>query len=224
MGFFKLNFAINFKSIFMKKTIFIAFLTCFAVFASVNAQETETATDNFNKWQARFRLISVIPSEGDNLDGANVEISTSFVPELDFTYFFSNNFAAELILATTKHNVDVPDLDTDLGHVWLLPPTLNLQYHFYVGDLKPYVGAGVNYTIFYGIDEGDVAGMDYDSAFGFSLQGGFDYMLNDKWFLNFDLKKVFLKTDVNVDTGEGILPVEVDIDPLILGFGLGMKF
>ena len=169
-------------------------------------------------------MISVIPSEGDNLDGADVDISTAFVPELDFTYFFSRNFAAELILATTKHNVEVPALETDLGHVWLLPPTLSLQYHFYAGDLKPYIGAGINYTIFYGVDEGDVVGMDYENKVGFSMQAGFDFSLGDTWFLNLDVKKLLLKTDAKVDTGEGVLPVEVDINPLVLGVGVGMKF
>ena len=79
----------------MKKTIFLTLLACFAVFTTINAQETETEANNteFNKWQARFRLISVIPSEDDNLDGANVDISTAFVPELDFTYFFSKKFS-----------------------------------------------------------------------------------------------------------------------------------
>lgn len=188
---------------------------------SVKAQE-EQSTGDYNKWQARFRLISVIPSPSDDIDGADVDISTSFVPELDFTYFFTKNIAAELILGTTKHNVDVEG--TDLGHVWLLPPTLNLQYHFFADNFKPYVGAGVNYTFFYGVDEGDVAGMDYENSFGFSLQAGLDYNLNDKWFLNLDIKKLFLSTDVDVDLGDATLPVEVDIDPLIIGLGVGMKF
>ncbi|MDH7914009.1 OmpW family outer membrane protein [Winogradskyella sp. SYSU M77433] len=188
---------------------------------SVKAQE-EQSTGDYNKWQARFRLISVIPSPSDDIDGADVDISTSFVPELDFTYFFTKNIAAELILGTTKHNVDVEG--TDLGHVWSLPPTLNLQYHFFADNFKPYVGAGVNYTFFYGVDEGDVAGMDYENSFGFSLQAGLDYNLNDKWFLNLDIKKLFLSTDVDVDLGDATLPVEVDIDPLIIGLGVGMKF
>jgi len=207
----------------MKKTIFATLFASLFIITNMNAQETVAPENSdYNKWQARFRLISVIPSEGDDISGADVEISTAFVPEFDFTYFFNKNIAAELILATTKHNVDVED--TDLGHVWLLPPTLNLQYHFYAGDVKPYIGAGVNYTIFYGVDSGDVADMDYDNTVGFSLQAGFDYNLNDKWFLNLDIKKLFLSTDVDVDTGEGILPVEVDIDPLVLGLGVGMKF
>lgn len=189
---------------------------------SINAQE-DTSSADYSKWQARFRVISVIPSAGDDFSGDNVEISTAFVPELDFTYFFTKNIAAELILATTKHDVEL-ESGVDLGHVWLLPPTLNLQYHFYAGDFKPYVGAGVNYTFFYGEDEGDVAGMDYENTFGFSLQAGIDYNLTDKWFLNFDIKQLFLSTDVDVDTGEGVLPVEVDINPLVIGLGVGMKF
>ncbi|MDB9755123.1 outer membrane beta-barrel protein [Winogradskyella sp.] len=203
----------------MKNLFLFILLASFSF--NLNAQD-DTATDDYNKWQARLRIVSVIPSPSDNIDGADVDISTAFVPELDFTYFFTKNIALELILATAKHNVEVEDVD--LGHVWLLPPTLNLQYHFYANKFKPYVGAGVNYTIFYGVDEGDVVGMDYENTFGFSLQTGVDYNLNDKWFLNFDIKKLFLSTDVDVDSGEGVLPVEVDIDPLIIGFGIGMKF
>lgn len=180
---------------------------------------------DFNKWQARLRVITIIPDVSDDLDAASVDVSTAVVPELDFTYFFDENWAAELILATAKHNVDV-NLGTgiDLGHVWILPPTLSLQYHFTGGTVKPYLGAGINYTFFYGIDEGDVVDMDYDDAVGFSMQGGLDFDISDYWFLNLDIKKLLLKTDVKVDTGDGILPVEVDINPWIIGVGVGVKF
>lgn len=191
---------------------------------SINAIAQEESND-FNRWQARLRVIAIIPDVDDDLDAAKVDVSTAVVPELDFTYFFDENWAAELILATAKHNVDV-DLGTgiDLGHVWILPPTLSLQYHFTGGTVKPYLGAGINYTFFYGIDEGDVAGMDYEDAVGFSMQGGLDFDLNDYWFLNVDLKKLLLKTDVEVDTGEDIIPVEVVINPWIIGVGIGVKF
>ena len=188
---------------------------------------TYAQSDDYTKWIVRARGIYVMPSEGDNLDGAQVNISDAIVPELDFTYFFSKNLAVELILGTTKHDVEVEaegDI-ADLGHVWLLPPTLSLQYHFYAGKFKPYVGAGVNYTFFYGIDEGDVVNMEYDNAFGFAVQGGVDYDINDKWFINFDIKKLFLKTDVKANVGGdiGVIPVEVDIDPLIIGVGVGYR-
>ncbi|WP_372769835.1 OmpW family protein [Lutibacter sp.] len=203
------------------KKLLLSVIVIMLISISAIAQEKS----DFNKWQARLRVITIIPDVSDDLDAASVDVSTAVVPELDFTYFFDENWAAELILATAKHNVDV-DLETgiDLGHVWILPPTLSLQYHFTGGTVKPYLGAGINYTFFYGIDEGDVVDMDYDDAVGFSMQGGLDFDLSDYWFLNLDLKKLLLKTDVKVDTGDGILPVKVDINPWIIGVGVGVKF
>ena len=203
----------------MKKLILSALITSLFMF-NANAQDENNSSDDFSKWQARFRLISVSPSPGDDIDGANIDISSTFVPELDFTYFFTKNIAAELILATTKHDIDLDG--TDLGHVWLLPPTLNVQYHFYAGDFKPYIGAGINYTIFYGVDAGDLDDLDYDSAVGFSFQAGLDYNLNDKWFLNLDLKKILLKTDVAANGSSDT--AEVEINPLVVGVGVGMRF
>ncbi|MFQ3239758.1 MAG: outer membrane protein [Olleya marilimosa] len=203
------------------KKIIIPFVLILLLSFSVQAQDAPSNDSEFNTWQARFRVASVIPSPGDNLEGADVDISTTVIPEVDFTYFFTKHWAAELILATTKHEVEVEGLD--LGHVWLLPPTLNVQYHFYSGDFKPYVGAGVNYTIFYGEDAGDVVGMDYENSVGFSFQAGIDYNLNDKWFLNLDVKQLLLSTDVTVNAGEAVIPVEVDINPLIIGLGIGVK-
>lgn len=214
----------------MRKLLFLAGLL-FTV--SLSAQN----------WQVRLRGVAVQPNEKSEVSaiGGDVNISNSFIPELDFTYFFNKNVAAELILGTTKHDVKTTgsnltaiggpaSAEVDLGSVWLLPPTLTLQYHFYpTKTLKPYLGAGLNYTIFYSVDEGSVVkGLDYDNAIGFALQGGLDYMLNDKYFLNFDIKKLFLKTDVNVDAtnlAPGLkIPAEVNIDPLLIGFGVGMKF
>ncbi len=205
----------------MKKIFFSALIAFLFVF-NAQAQETSSSSQDYSKWQARFRVITVIPSPGDNIDGADVDISTSVVPELDFTYFFTKNIAAELILGTTKHNVDVEDVD--LGHVWLLPPTLELPNSGTTDVEISTAGPAINYTIFYGVDEGDVADMDYENSFGFSFQAGVDYNLNDKWFLNLDLKQLLLSTDVDVNTGAAVLPVEVDINPFIVGVGVGRKF
>lgn len=207
----------------MKNILFTILAFAILSFSNVTAQDANSSSNDdtsYSKWQARFRIISVIPSPDDDIPLADVDISTAFTPELDFTYFFNKNIAAELILGTAKHNVEIEN-GPDLGHVWLLPPTLNLQYHFYADDFKPYVGAGVNYTIFYGVDEGDFSSIEYENGFGFSVQTGVDYNLNEKWFLNLDIKKLWLKTDVSVDNAPN---VEVDINPLIVGLGVGMKF
>jgi outer membrane protein len=212
----------------MKKLLVIAMV--FGTLINVNAQEQK---EDFNRWQARFRVISIIPNESATIAaiGGDVEISTAFVPELDFTYFFTKNWAAELILGTAKHDVKAVETaagDIELGDVWLLPPTLTFQYHFYAGDFKPYIGAGVNYTIFYGADEGPVAdNVSYKNSFGFAFQGGIDYNLSDKWFLNLDAKYITINTDATVDATTALgatVGADVDINPFVIGFGVGMKF
>ena len=196
------------------------------------SQDTTSQNDDFNRWQLRLRGIVVTPDEGASIDaiGGDVDISTTVVPEFDITYFLNEHWSLELILATTNHDVEAVRTaagNLDLGDVWLLPPTLTAQYHFTGGDLVPYVGAGPNLTIFYGADEGPIAdNVDYDTSVGFALQAGFDFMLNDKWFLNLDVKKLFLSTDATIDATTALgatVGADVDIDPWIIGFGIGVK-
>ena len=210
------------------KKIILSIVLGTLFFSNVNAQET-TKTNDFKKWQARFRWVSVLPNESATIGtiGGDVEIGKSFIPELDFTYYFTENIAAELILGTANHDVKAVNTalgNVNLGDVWLLPPTLTLQYHFNISDFKPYVGAGVNYTIFYNADPGAVVDVDYENGFGYALQLGFDYDLDDTWFLNIDAKYIGLSTDVSVNAGIATVPAEVDINPLLIGFGIGMRF
>lgn len=205
-------------------------------------------------WMVRGRVIGVLPDEGAALSVAggrlpgSVDINDQYVPELDITYFFTDNIAAELILGVTPHDVTatgvtVPGVlnsaSIDLGDVWLLPPTLTLQYHFDTGGaFKPYVGAGVNATLFFDEEAGPVAdGIDYDPSFGFALQAGFDYDLDGVpggWAFNADVKKVWIEPDVTVDFSSALGPAlgassvkvdaDVEINPLIVGLGFGYRF
>lgn len=213
----------------MKKVLFSLLFIGF-VSLSTFAQEE---TNDFNKWQVRLRGVIVQPDVSATIEaiGGDVDISTSFIPELDFTYFFTKNWAAELILGTTNHDVKAISTvvgDIELGDVWLLPPTLTLQYHFNGEKVHPYLGAGLNYTLFYGEDEGPTADdVEYDNALGFAFQGGIDIDLNDKWFLNADIKYVMLSTDVTVDATSALnatVGADVDINPFLFGFGVGMRF
>jgi len=210
----------------MKKIILMLVSFLFLSIGSLVAQE--------KNWKARVRVISVSPNESAKIQviGGDVKISNEVVPELDFTYYFNKNWAAELILATTNHDVKAIGTSAGnipLGDVWLLPPTLTFQYHLTsLKNIEPYIGAGINYTIFYNADSGAVVNnVKYDNTFGFALQTGLDIDLNKKWFLNFDLKKIFLNTTatVNATTALGAtVDADVDIDPLIIGFGFGMRF
>jgi outer membrane protein len=172
----------------------------------------------------RLRAISIVPQvrTSDTLSTLNVDVNNAIVPELDFTYMIRDNIGVELILATSRHQV-TSSLG-GLGGVNVLPPTLLLQYHFnHQGQVRPYVGAGVNYTYFYnnGLHAG---GQDISikrSSFGPALQMGVDVQVTKSVFANFDIKKIWMKTDASLNgTSLGTL----HIDPLIVGVGVGMKF
>lgn len=195
-------------------------------------------------WMVRVRAVGVIPQESTNnfrvfgvpVAGEKVEVSDSIIPELDITYFFTPNFAAELVLGTTPHNLSLKDnagllgptgAKYAVGRTWLLPPTLTAQYHFTnFGAFKPYVGAGLNYTIFYGEDaKGLITRLSVKDSVGFALQAGFDYMLDKHWGINFDVKKLWLQTEAKASV-VGVVPVKtkVNLDPWLVGVGVTYRF
>lgn len=202
--------------------IALALFTSFAGFA----QAKTTAKHDFKKWNVRLRLIAAVPkSTMYTLGKSDVKATTSVVPELDFTYYFIKNLSAELILGTTHHTVKLADASssTKLGKVWLLPPTLNVQYHLPIGNIIPYAGVGVNYSIFYGAKD-DAASLKYKNNVGFSTQLGADFNINSKWFINVDIKKIFLQTDVTVEGTPATVLSGVKVDPFIFGLGIGTRF
>ncbi|KZE76502.1 OmpW family protein [Myroides marinus] len=234
----------------MKKLLLSILGAALFVSGSSFAQETNSAPEKTDyKWQMRLRGVGVVPHNRADIGiiGGQIDVSNNFIPELDFTYFFTENLAAELILGTTRHTVGTLGSDlsaiggpssanVDLGSVYLLPPTLMFQYHHKFGEVfKPYVGLGVNYTIFYNEKSGVAQDIKYDNKFGWGYQFGFDIDLTEKFFINVDFKKLFLKTDVTVDatnllpagTPAGTtlpIPAKVKLDPMLIGFGVGMRF
>ena len=173
-------------------------------------------------WLARVRLLQIRPQVSSTI--GTLDATNEVTPELDFSYFMTENLAAELILATKSHTVK--NSGADLGKTSLLPPTLTLQYHFMPKEtFRPYVGAGLNYTRFYstGLVLGTTPLTVDQNSWGGALQAGFDVALDKKWFLNFDVKKVYVKTDVKNGT-TGAFVSTLKLDPVILGLGVGMKF
>lgn len=186
-------------------------------------------------FRMRLRATAVIPQESAEISviKGNVDISNTVIPELDFTYFLAKNFSANLILGTTKHEVSAINTalgNVDLGRVWLLPPTLTFAYHMPVSkQVQPYVGAGVNYTIFYGVKNGPaIAETSYKNTFAPAAQLGVDFDISKKLFLNFDVKKLWLSTDATVTTipsvaGGATVVADTKIDPWLCSFGIGIK-
>ena len=179
------------------------------------------------RFQIRARVIDVI-GDGDGSitqNGLKTDVDHAVTPEIDFTYFFTENIAAELIAATSEHSIKAGTLD--VGDAWILPPTLTLQYHFMPDNkFSPYIGAGLNYSLFYGEDNGaGFNGLDVDGGVGYAVQAGFDYWINDNWGLNLDVKYVDLDVDVDVNLGATHLDADdVDLDPWIIGVGTSYRF
>lgn len=171
----------------------------------------------------RARAIAVVAQEDSTTNiGTTIKVDNAVVPELDFTYFFTKNIAAELIAAVTPHDVSTAS-GVDAGRAWLLPPTLTVQYHFdQFETFKPYVGAGLNYTHFFNANPGSLSDVKYDDSWGGALQAGIDFRIQDNWYANVDVKKVWIATTAEFNSGT--IVADVDIDPVIVGVGIGYKF
>jgi outer membrane protein len=178
-------------------------------------------------WLVRGRAISLDwhngQSDGLPLGGTTkIEADNRWIPEVDISYFFTKNIAAELVL-TYPQRVDIKIGGTKQGTIKALPPSLLLQYHFTeLGAFKPYLGAGLNYTLFSKRDNilDGAASVERDS-FGWAAQVGFDYALTKNWSLNFDVKYIKIDTDVKLN---GAKIGKVDLDPMLYGVGVGYRF
>lgn len=171
-------------------------------------------------WMVRARAVHLDSSNGDST-GLGLGINNKWLPEVDISYFFNKNVAVELIL-TVPQKQTLSAGGTPIGSFKHLPPTLTAQYHFTdLGAFKPYVGAGINYTRLSAVNL--PAGVTVDrNSFGPALQAGVDIPLAKNLYLNFDVKKVYIRTDVAVD-GVGKIGT-FKVDPVLVGVGLGWRF
>lgn len=178
----------------------------------VQAQETP--------WMVRARAVNLDMANKDST-GLGLTVDNKTIPEVDVSYFFTPNIAAELIL-TVPQKQTVSSNGTSIGTFKHLPPTLLLQYHFTgLNGYKPYVGAGVNYTDISKVNLlGGAVTLDSHS-WGGALQAGVDIPLDKNWSINLDVKKVYIKTDVYTIAGNA---GTLKLDPVLVGVGLGYRF
>lgn len=214
--------------------------TSLSAFAETKANETKATETKPTETKAnettppgnfmiRLRGVEVLPRVSHNKIrpiGGKAKVKSNYVPEIDFTYFFNQCFAVELIAAVTKHRVRAAGTavgNVHAGHAWLLPPTLTFQYHINCSkDIKPYIGAGVNYTFFYDKKPGDLQDVHYKDNFAFAMQAGFDIHVCGGWYLNMDVKKIFVKTKVSFN--DHTITTHPHLNPLLLGVGIGYRF
>lgn len=177
-------------------------------------------------WLVRVRAVHLDPADKSAPLGGvgasdRLTVSDKTIPEVDVSYFFTPNLAAELVLTyPQKHDVYLDG--ANIGTFKHLPPSLLVQYHFMPEKtLKPYIGAGVNYTTLSKVRLLNGAGsLEHDSV-GLVLQAGVDYAIDKQWSLNVDIKKAQIRSDVIVG---GAAVSRVKVDPLMIGVGVGYRF
>jgi outer membrane protein len=196
-------------------------------------------------WLVRGRIVHINPNDDSGtltLDGTDsnakgVKVDNDTIPELDITYMITKNWGAELILGYSDHTVTAEKSWSTLGDVIdskVLPPTLTLQYHFMPdSNIRPYVGAGINYTYFF--DEKVVgpalpasgSKVKLEDSWGLAFQAGVDISINEDWFFNADVKYIDIDTKAkfsNVIDGTHSASISADIDPFVFGVGIGRRF
>ncbi|MBS0279919.1 MAG: OmpW family protein [Proteobacteria bacterium] len=179
-------------------------------------------------FQLRLRGVGVLPSPSAKIaiNGVNIggttKVTDSAVPEADLTYFLTPNIAVEAIAAVTKHSVS-NSVAGPVGSVWLLPPTVTAQYHFDPnGAIRPYVGAGINYTVFFDARSA-LPNISFANNVGWALQAGADIPMGDgPYFLNVDVKKLFLSTTIKA--AGGAVRASATLDPWLVGAGVGIRW
>ncbi|HQS21907.1 MULTISPECIES: OmpW family outer membrane protein [unclassified Acidovorax] len=198
----------------MKKNLLAVAVLCALTSGAAFAQQAESP------WLVRVRAVHLDSANKDST-GLGLSVNNKTIPEVDISYFFNKNVAAELILTVPqKHDLSSSVLGGRIGSLKHLPPSLLLQYHFDAPGFKPYVGAGVNYTRFSNVNL--PAGVDIDrNSWGGALQVGVDVPLSKNLYLNFDVKKVYIKTDVFAG---GAKQGTFKVDPVLVGVGLGWRF
>ena len=198
----------------MKKNLLAVAVLCALTSGAAFAQQAESP------WLVRVRAVHLDSANKDST-GLGLSVNNKTIPEVDISYFFNKNVAAELILTVPqKHDLSSSVLGGRIGSLKHLPPSLLLQYHFDAPGFKPYVGAGVNYTRFSNVNL--PAGVDIDrNSWGGALQVGVDIPLSKNLYLNFDVKKVYIKTDVFAG---GAKQGTFKVDPVRVGVGLGWRF
>lgn len=198
---------------------------CAAVMLASMGAGSAMAADE-GPWLVRARIAELtMDNKSDPVGGTGasdrIHVNNKTIPDVDISYFWNKNIATEMLL-TIPQKQDVTLDGTKIGTFKHLPPTLLVQYHFLPdGDVRPYVGVGINYTIISSVNlAGGTLALDHSSV-GPAAQAGVDIKLTPNVFLNFDLKYIQIRSDVKAG---GTKVSAVKLDPVVPAIGLGNRF
>lgn len=214
------------------KTISALAITA-VVAALAGGAQAQTATSiGHGDWIVSARATGVLTDTSDDITtsagaatGLKAKVGDDVMPTLGFTYFLTDHIAVEGILGATQHEVRAKGGATDVAvhETWVLPPVVTVQYHPQPGArISPYVGAGINYMLFFSGKDKNGFKVDIDSGLGYAAQAGANIQLRGPWLLNVDAKKVFFDTDATINNGA--LRTQVSLDPWVVSVGFARRF
>lgn len=203
-----------------------------AALAAPVAANAEEGTYDPGKWLVRLGVSQINP-DSENLsvlDSAYVVVDSDISPTATVEYMITPHLGTELLVAWPfTHGIDLKPFsggaDQRVGHVDVMPPTLSLNWHFNpTGVVRPYIGAGINYTMFSSEEtQGALSGLDLEleDAWGFAGQAGVD-IGERNWFFNLNVRYI----DMNVTTKVDALQIDDDLtlDPMVYGVHVGYRF
>jgi outer membrane protein W len=225
-----------------------------------SAYITDRGTGTYVGNQTALHALNWSGGPGTQFFGSSTNISSAVIPMIDVAYYFTKNWAIEAICCVTPHHVTGvgPIQGASVIKTWVFPPSLMLQYHFTnFGAIQPYLGVGVNFTAFWGTRAGNqtftfpslnpalngvvnnvwgtATAASITPSWGVVGQAGVDYMFNDHWGLNVDVKYIMMEpnahvwavantTPVNVGPANVPLNLAVKINPIVVSGGITYRF
>ena len=203
-------------------------------------------------WIIKAGPISVQPSvDSDPIDVAGlqtfengVDVDNDVQLGLTGTYMLTDRWGIELLAASPfSHDIELEDAPVTAGDTKHLPPTLSLQYYpdFGSDTFIPFVGLGLNHTVFFEEDvSGDLnlalddilsqpagttdATLDLDNSTGIAAQIGLDYMISENILINGTIWWIDIDTQANIYTADAAVNFDVDIDPFVYFLSVGYRF
>lgn len=159
---------------------------------------------------------------GTNFNSGNTTVN----PALNLTYFFTENIAAQTVLAVPWARVDLQagGKTQKLTDQWVLPLSLIGQYHFFSKEMvSPFVGAGLTYAKFWEDQSHIGSHVEVDDTWGGLINFGLNFKIPDsRWVAVLDVKKWWLRP-TNTHIG-GNNNDNLTVNPWFFGVGVGYNF
>ena len=172
-------------------------------------------------WTFGVGVINVNPkSNNGTLAGGATTLGDDTQISLTVEYFIRDNIGIELLAATPfEHNINIAGVGTATAKQ--LPPTLSVNYHFPTkGKIKPFIGAGINYTTFFE-EETALGVLKLEDSWGFALQAGADWQISDNGALRLNVRYMDIESDAYLN---GASIGKAEIDPVTIGFSYVHRF